>query len=82
MRLVLLVKMAKTCYTGKSGSGKSLSAQRLMRIFDGVVGVVYHIGVTRGWDADMPDYPDKRNSMFSRANNRSVPSIVAALEAI
>ena len=53
-----------------------------MRIFDGVVRVVYHIGVTRGWDADMPDYPDKRNSMFSRANNRSVPSIVAALEAI
>merc|ERR1712029_345651 len=44
-------------FVGKSGSGKSVSAQRLMRILDGVVRVVYHIGVTRAWGADLPEYP-------------------------
>ena len=49
--------MMPSCPEGKSGSGKSVSAQRLMRILDGIVRVVYHIGVTRAWGADLPEYP-------------------------
>ena len=54
-------------FLGKTGSGKSLSAQRLMRIFDTVVRVIYHIGVTRQWDCDLPDYPKVKNKVIAHS---------------